>query len=65
LFELNSYRPLVLPTGVLLAALASFWQSYVVMINHIKEGFMPFALLMEYFVPTLLFMGACYKKRPY
>lgn len=63
LFELKSYRPLVIPVGVLLAALASFWPSHVEMVSYTIKGFTPFAFLMEHLIPTLLFAGAWLKKQ--
>ncbi|KJS00997.1 MAG: hypothetical protein VR68_05965 [Peptococcaceae bacterium BRH_c4a] len=55
LLNLKDYRPLVLPLGVLLAALSIRVAGNVPEVaGYIIEGFPPFAFLFEYIIPTVL-----------
>ncbi|KJS15620.1 MAG: hypothetical protein VR69_12555 [Peptococcaceae bacterium BRH_c4b] len=63
LANLRTYRPLVLPVGVLLVALSILVvPSSVELVAHIAKVWPPFAYVFEYLIPTVLLGLAAVKK---
>jgi len=59
LFNLKDYRILVLPIGILLAALSILIAgNNVVLVEHISKSFPPFAYTFEYIIPTIILVVA-------
>ncbi|MCL6610801.1 MAG: spore germination protein [Peptococcaceae bacterium] len=59
LANLRDHRPLVLPAGVILAALSiQAGESSLEIVEYIVKGWPPFSFTMEYFFPTLLLVVA-------
>ncbi len=62
LANLRDYRPLVLPVGVILAALSiQVGASSREIVEYIVKGWPPFSFIFEYFIPTVLLALALLK----
>ncbi|ACV61690.1 spore germination protein [Desulfofarcimen acetoxidans DSM 771] len=59
LFNLKSYRIIVLPLGVLMAAFSiTVAENNVQLVEYMSKTFPPFAYVFEYIIPTIIFIIA-------